>query len=84
MLHAHDLVDADEAGQRTGHAHRQHGHLPGVDPGVGRRRLVGADSADLVAPARMPDERPDQNAADRRPHRGEVQRRGRDLDSQPA
>src|SRR5262245_58846045 len=64
---ADDLVERDAGRQRAGQAHRDHDDAPRRDAGIDRRLRRQADRADRIAPARTPDEDPDEHATDRRP-----------------
>src|SRR6516165_12628624 len=50
VLHAHDLVDADEPGKRAGDAERDQDHPPWLDAGIDRGPLALAHGAQLIAP----------------------------------
>ena len=73
VVDADDLVHADEAGKTAGDRHRQHDRARRRDAAVDRSRLVVADGADLVAPARAPDEEPEEHEADRGDDDAEVE-----------
>ena len=78
VMHAQDVVEADEARQRAGD---QHGHDDGAgrrDAGIAGGALAMADGADLIAPAGVPDEDPDEDAAEQRQQRRQVERRAGD------
>src|SRR5215469_6444481 len=62
MLHAHHLVDADEAGKRARDAERDQDHPSRLDAGIDCSPLALAHGAQLVAPGRMPDIDPDEDA----------------------
>src|SRR4030095_492465 len=62
MLHAHDLVQTHQSRERARDRHG-HDHRAGrLNAAVDRRRLVVAERAQLVAPARVPEIEPDEAA----------------------
>ena len=77
MVHAHQLVDADEARQRAAEAHRQHGHAAQVGAGIDRGLGIVAHGAQRIAPRRVPQEHPDGDAAGERQQQRQVERRCR-------
>ena len=79
VVDADDLVDADEAGKAAGDRHRQHDRARRRNTAVDRRRLVVPDGTDLVAPARAPDEEPEEHEADRGDDDAQVERRAADI-----
>ncbi len=81
VLIAHDDVERDQAGERAREAHRDDDLAGGRDAAVDRSALVLADDAERVAPAGLPDEQPDQNAADQGDDEGEIERRFGDVDA---
>ena len=79
MLYAHDLVQAHEAGQRARDRHGHDHRARGLDASVDRGRLVVAQRAQLVTPARVPEVEPDEAADRQRQEQREIDRRAADL-----
>src|SRR5258705_7071591 len=79
MLYAHELGQAHEAGQRARDRHRHDHGARGLDAAVDRGRLVVAQHAQLVTPARVPEVEPDEAADRQRQEQREIDRRAADL-----
>ena len=84
VLRAHDHVERDQPGERARDGHRQHDLARRRDAAVDRRGLVLADHAERIAVAGLPDEQPDQHAAEQGEHERQVERRAGDLDAERA